>query len=43
MIFPQINTETMFLASKEVDLDIKTEKTKYMLRLFTKMQDKILI
>jgi hypothetical protein len=36
------NTETLTGASKEVALEVKAEKTKYMLCLVTRMQGKLM-
>jgi hypothetical protein len=36
------NTQTLLDASKEVGLEVNTEKTKYMLLSRTKIQDKIM-
>jgi hypothetical protein len=36
------NTETLIGASKEVGLEVNAEITKYMLRLITRMQGKII-
>jgi len=37
------NKEALFEASKKVGLEVNTEKTKYMLCLINKIEDKIII